>query len=220
LYYEYDAGYRLGLIRDANKNILKKYCYNYAGQTETCGITTDAIWQSTKERRCKPCPSNSLYFTNIRQRQEHDNNPNSPGYGTLRWVDDGISFSCIPPADWQLVSSACELDAGSANTGNQVRTEKDMNPCSPTFNQTRQVVVANTASCPLPCTEAACNGYLQKCVNGVCQTAQIVYSDSYRVRENGVWQWYCSYVFCWSDGTSAPGGTDATSGPCTLGICQ
>ena len=36
VYYQYDGANRLSLIRDANRNILKKYCYNYSGQTESC----------------------------------------------------------------------------------------------------------------------------------------------------------------------------------------
>ncbi|MFT3910235.1 MAG: hypothetical protein QM737_12470 [Ferruginibacter sp.] len=35
-YYQYDLFNRLSLIRDQDKNILKKYCYNLAGQVENC----------------------------------------------------------------------------------------------------------------------------------------------------------------------------------------
>lgn len=37
-YYDYDDLERLALVRDQDRNIIKKYCYNYAGQTENCGV--------------------------------------------------------------------------------------------------------------------------------------------------------------------------------------
>ncbi len=38
MYYIYDGFNRLLLVRDQDKNILKKYCYNYQGQTQNCQV--------------------------------------------------------------------------------------------------------------------------------------------------------------------------------------
>lgn len=42
-YYEYDAAGRLQLVRDQNKYVLKKYCYNYAGQPGSCSVTPASV---------------------------------------------------------------------------------------------------------------------------------------------------------------------------------
>ena len=39
-FYEYDVNNRLSVVKDNNMDIIKSYCYNYAGQSTNCYIQT------------------------------------------------------------------------------------------------------------------------------------------------------------------------------------
>ncbi|MBX2924079.1 MAG: hypothetical protein KF746_17905 [Chitinophagaceae bacterium] len=61
IYYNYDPFNRLVLIKDHDNNILKKYCYNYQGQTESCEYYGNlAISQTRRRNNCTGCQMGSL----------------------------------------------------------------------------------------------------------------------------------------------------------------
>jgi YD repeat-containing protein len=203
IYYEYDLFNRLTIERDQDKNIIKKICYRYSAQSpENCVANYDPQWQSTGAVRCKPCPSNNNYITNMQQHEERDINVISGSYNTIRWVDDNVQGSCVANADWQntTTQTRCQKNSNNQNTGYQEQEQKDINPCSPSYNTLRWIVTGqNTTLCPLPpaCNTTNCTGINRKCVNGQCETGILVI-ESYYCTRTGACKMRYHYEF--SDG--------------------
>ncbi|HYH15171.1 MAG TPA: DUF5977 domain-containing protein, partial [Flavisolibacter sp.] len=112
-YFEYDGLGRLSLVRDESQNILKKYCYNYQGQVEECGIKmyTSAEKQGTFTKACAENGMGSTYTyivpagtytskisqADADQKAQEDLDVNGPlkanQYGTCTWTNDAQSQS-------------------------------------------------------------------------------------------------------------------------------
>ncbi len=61
-YYEYDGLQRLKTIKDKDKNVLKSYCYNYAGQQGACNIPGVTYYYNTAQSQTfnrNNCPANN-----------------------------------------------------------------------------------------------------------------------------------------------------------------
>lgn len=223
IFYEYDKMNRLYLVRDHDSNIIRRICYNYAGQPEACPINTSnnlASWWATGRTRCKPCPANGNYITNMLQQEERDINQQSATYNTLRWTDIGISTTCDVNPDWQNTSTPvrCRLSSTGQNTGEQEQEQMNMNPCSSTYMQLRWVVIGvNYTLCPLNagCNSGNCTGANKKCINNVCETGSKVYTASVYNPSTGLWT--CTYHYHWSDGSNSPNYTETSTSNCLGG---
>jgi len=148
VYYEYDAAARLIAVRDEHRNILKKHEYHYDQQKP--------LWQRTAmAARCKPCPENPNFPSLLEEVEEQDQNPASATYGLKRWVETGPTQACSLNARLQYTGvTRCQtiqdvFHTATTPTGWREKERKDMNPCSPTFQQSIwERDVLDLAACP------------------------------------------------------------------------
>ncbi len=208
-YYEYDALGRLLIIRNEDRNIIKQYQYNF----DRWPVANAPEWAPTGATQCKPCPQNNNYLSNILQQQEHDVNPLSPTYNQYRWTDLGPSQICAANASWENTGApSCQLDGNGLNTGNQIQIQTDMNPCSTTYTQARQILIYNPIFCPIGPICTGCTGEGYKCILGNCEFGTRVNTSSFFNYKMGIW--ICTYHYEWSDGTHSQDYTQSSTENC------
>jgi YD repeat-containing protein len=167
--YDYDSFNRLLGIKDQDGNVVKKLEYVYATPDANALLNIFFSQPLTKTYQCQTCAAgyaavplqfnipNGKYFSLLSQidadakaaadieGQEYVNK-------TSKCISNTPCTNCTNfTPNWQNTTSAlrCQLNTGGQYTGYQEQEQKDINVCSPTYNQTQWVVTAqNTTACP------------------------------------------------------------------------
>lgn len=119
-YFKYDVYSRLQQIKDQDGNVVKVFCYNFAGQPEDCSINSNAAWTPTGNTRCQV--QNSVN-TGYQEREEVDQNSNSATYTQTRWVVTGYNVAACPtPAQFCTISYNSGFTDAASSVGNNGTT--------------------------------------------------------------------------------------------------
>jgi YD repeat-containing protein len=188
-YYEYDAFNRLQLVKDQDGKILKKICYNYAGQQEDCSVNVTPVWTATGNLRCA---TSGGVNTGYQEREEKDSNPNSSTYNQNQWVSNGYNATACP------VPVSCSFTIGSG-----------FGLATSSISSSAGIASFYIVFYPTSTTMNPGNSYLVATINGGCRpstTRTVSYSSGGRnwvitIYSNGQMYWYLS-----------PGSTSVSTG--------
>jgi hypothetical protein len=244
-YYEYDGLNRLAFIRDQNKNIAKKICYNYAGLPEDCsGVISYhnvAVSQSFTRNNCGSGYTGTSYtytvpantYTAATQAAADQLAANDIAANGQNQANIDGHGSCIANQFGNVLvySSISKNDCGSGYTGSLeqllipantyfANTQNDADALANAYLAANLQSHANAVgSCtPFSCNSSNCTGIANKCINGNCEAGVRNNISSVRTKVNGVFIYRCTYVYCFSDNSYSANQIEDNTSPCTVGV--
>ncbi|HKO82679.1 MAG TPA: DUF5977 domain-containing protein, partial [Chitinophagaceae bacterium] len=216
-YYEYDSFNRLTVVRDQDKNIVKKICYNYGGQPQNCsGLYTNIeMSQSFTRNNCGTGIGTSVIYTvpegkytttgptAANQLAQDEINANGQAHananGTCGWYNVAKSGTFVRNNCGAGYTGSQVIYTVAANTYfSAVSPEAADQLAQNDVNANGQAYANANGTCSSNCNTSNCNAVNKKCVNGVCETGVKVYTDSIEKPDGS---YICYYHYEWSDGS-------------------
>lgn len=162
----FNTGKSLSVQKDINPNSPSYGTtrQRYIDDDERCPVSTVASWEEISYY----CQKTQGFDNGNTVITEEDKNPGSRTYGETRSVVSTNDPRCVQDKEpsWQEISYVCEgtqsdtdpiwketsitcvLDKNNKNTGYATVIETDINPNSPTYNQSRTMIYEDLENCP------------------------------------------------------------------------
>lgn len=218
-YYHYDGAGRLIFIRDQDKNVVKKICYNYASQTENCTIYTNVEKSGNYTRN--NCPGGysggsttyivpeGTYFSIVstadaNQQAQNDVNANGQTFANSTGTCPTIYYNVVKSGDFTRNNCPSGYTPSMvtytvpAGTYNSISGQSHVDGLAQNDVNTNGQAYANAhGSCTPSCNSGTCNAQGYKCVNGVCELGIPVVTECIYDDLQGTYTY--TYHYEWSD---------------------
>jgi hypothetical protein len=232
-YFGYDAFSRLRWVKDEQGNILKRICYQYAGQQGDCpGLFRNTVRSQAFTRN--NCPFGAAGTTVIYTvpADKYTSAVNQAGADWMAQNDIDLNGQA-----WANAQGACATvyynaertqaftrnNCGEGATGSAVTytvpaqlyssiiSQADADQKAQNDINTNGQNYANLhGACTAACSSANCSGNNKKCINGICETGIRHNVNTY---QNGS-RWVCEFYYSWSDGSTSEIFTQLGTSPC------